>query len=596
MPFLLGMFGQCSSFSQKKHLTTIVKSYAQKETLQQIPFNKGIIYTGYAHNEPDFSDPITSLPQNQGFFVGKLFDKYNFLPASFTTADAHAIVHDPTIIMQKWWGRYVATLYNSTTKQCTLLRDPQGLSTLFYTTIGDDIIFSSDLALLYDVLEKKPALNHDYFTEYIVGINYASPLTPFEGILELLPGMGLQIQSNGNHTLKQLWNVAQHNSSFITDVNAFEEELLATMRSCVKAWVGNSKGICLELSGGADSSGLMILLRDILPEHNNLIGINYIDSKTPSSNEIEHAQEVANICNARLHFIDWQHSSLLDPLPQHWRPNKPTTFLIFAQTSQQLQNFVVENGCDQIMNGQGGDHVFLAPQPIDSLADYWLDKGLRGITQPLNALASTNRMPWWMLIRDTTAKIAQYYWNKNNKAVHNDGKIYFDPAFAYQHNNNDFYLQKSIAFFYPAKKIHVQSLFHGVAYADRNQRIAGHTVTHPLLSQPIVELALRIPTYQSFNNGFDRIFFRNSVSRIKKPNALWRTIKGETNSSMAKSFAMHANDVQDVILDGYFGKNNIVNKQWFMQEMAKVRHGHIQNLWPVIRFLTAQRWLDQWNL
>lgn len=596
MPFLLGMCGPFLPSSQKNHLATLAKNHAAAETFKAITINNGIICTGKSSDELYNSDSVMPLPNNQGFFVGKLFDRYNYLPAEFTTENAHAITQDPKTIMSQWWGRYAGAVYNTTTQRCTLVRDPQGLSTLFYMTINGGVIFSTDLSLLHDTLEKTPSLNKSYFAEYIIGTNYASPLTPLNGILELLPGMGLHIQPNGTCALEQLWNVSDYGGSFITNIDSFEQELLHTMRSCLKAWVGDSSGICLELSGGTDSSGLMILLRDILPDHQNIIGINYIDSKTPSSNEITYAQEVANICNAQLHFIDWQDSSLLDPLPPSWRPNKPTTFLMSDNTNKQLHSFAIENNCNEIMNGQGGDHVFLAPQPIDSLADYWLDKGLRGITRPLKELCSTNRMPWWMLMRDTTKKIFNHYTTHTDTVVNNESNIYFDQAFTHKKNIDSFYLQESISCFYPAKKIHVKSLFHGVAYADRNQRIAGRTITHPLLSQPIVELGLRIPTYQSFNNGFDRIFFRNSVSRIKKPHALWRTIKGETNSSMAKTFAAHADRVQDMILSGYFGTNGIINKQWFIQEMAKIRHGHIDNLWPVIRFLTAQRWLDQWNL
>ena len=73
-------------------------------------------------------------------------------------------------------------------------------------------------------------------------------------------------------------------------------------------------------------------------------------------------------------------------------------------------------------------------------------------------------------------------------------------------------------------------------------------------------------------------------------------MKGETTSSMAKSFATHANEVQCMILQGYFGQNDLINKEWFTDEMTKIRHGQILNLWPVIRLLTSQLWMNQWKL
>ena len=594
MPFLLGMFGQCVQSSQRNRLVAIVSQYAQSETIQNAFFDKGVVYAGYKHDETCPSDTIMPLADDQGIFVGKMFDSRTFEPAEFSVLDSQTVVNHSKIIMKEWWGRYVGVFYNKTKQRCTLVRDPQGLSTLFYIAVPGGIIFSTDVALLYDFLEEKPALNSTYFAQYIIGNSYSTSLTPFKGIVELLPGMGLHIQPDGTSVYEQLWDISECGGSFITDTDTFEKQLLTTMRSCIKAWVGNSPGICLELSGGADSSGLMILLRDVLPEHKNIIGVNYIDSKTPSSNEIEHAQEVADMCGAPLHFIDWQKSALLDPLPAAWRPDKPTTFLLFNSTSQQLHEFAQQHGCSEVMNGQGGDHVFLAPQPIDSLADYWLDRGIRGIARPLQSLSSANRMPWWMLARDTASSVAKHYTGR--ESIVKTETAYFDQAFRYDAAVDEFYLKESVKKFYPAKKNHIKSLFHGSFYADRNQRMVERTITHPLLSQPIVEMGLHIPAYQSFDTSFDRIFFRNTVSRIKKPQALWRTIKGETTSSMAKSFAVHAGEVQDMIMQGYFARNGILNKQWFVQEMAKVRHGQIENLWPIIRFLTSQRWLNQWKM
>lgn len=595
MPFLLGMCGPITQSSQKNNLRAIAAECANQETIQVLSTDKCLIYAGNKKNDALFSDTITTLG-DQGFFVGKLFDRHRFLPALFTHSDAHVLTKNPKIIMKDWWGRYAGALYNKEKQRCTLVRDPQGLSTLFYKITPDGVIFSTDMSLLYDVLEEKPSLNAAYLAEYVIGHNYALSSTSFNEIQELLPGMSLHIQADGSCSIEQLWDISELKGSFIANTDEFEHTLLATMKASLKAWVGDSSGICLELSGGADSSGLMILLRNILPEHKNIIGINYIDSKTPTSNEVVYAQEVADICNAPLHFLDWQDSSLLDPLPTSWRPDKPTTFLMFYNTSRQLHELAERYNCSTIMNGQGGDHVFLAPQPTESLADYWLDKGLRGITKPLKELSNANRMPWWMLMRDTTSSIATYYSGRKSKNETSEPVNYFNPALHYNKTTDDFYLDKSMSHFYPAKKSHVKSLFHAQSYADRNQRMDTRIITHPLLSQPIVELGLQIPTYQSFNNGFDRIFFRNSVSRIKKPKALWRSIKGETTSSMAKSFATHAQEVQDIVLQGYFAQNGLLNNQWFIEEMAKIRHGQIQNLWPVIKLLTSQLWINQWKL
>jgi asparagine synthetase B (glutamine-hydrolysing) len=150
-------------------------------------------------------------------------------------------------------------------------------------------------------------------------------------------GMGLTINTRGERSQELLWDVASFHGDFIKDENSFEEELLATLKSCTKAWAHDASGVCVELSGGADSSGLMLLLNDVLPKNKKLIAVNYMDSKTPSSNEIKHAQEVANACDTPLHFIDWQNTSILDKLPQDFLPNKPSLLLLYSKMREELR-------------------------------------------------------------------------------------------------------------------------------------------------------------------------------------------------------------------------------------------------------------------
>src|SRR5271167_1988204 len=126
MPFLLGMFGPITQSSQSNDLFATAKDCAHQETIQVIATDKCLIYTGNKKNDPLFSDPILTLPDDQGFFVGKIFDRENFSPATFTLSDAKMITHDPKIIMREWWGRYTGALYNKEKQRCTLVRDPQG--------------------------------------------------------------------------------------------------------------------------------------------------------------------------------------------------------------------------------------------------------------------------------------------------------------------------------------------------------------------------------------------------------------------------------------------------------------------------------------
>jgi asparagine synthase (glutamine-hydrolysing) len=597
MAFMYGAFGAFCTPSYAKKLSQHALNHASDQTLQTISFDHGFICAGYAKNDSDRSDIIMPLDQEQGMFIGRIFDRASYGQIRCDAHQTAMINADPTTLSKKFWGRYVGALYNTTNNTLTILRDPQGLLTLFYALRPDGIIFSTDLSLVYEALDKKTPLDVNFFAEHVVARNNALPTTPFKEINELLPGMGLTIQRDGRTiSYDLLWDLASMRGSFITDEDAFEEELLATLRSCTKAWVGDAAGVCVELSGGTDSSGLMILLRDVVAEDKNLIAVNYMDSKIASSNEIEFAQETADACNAPLYFLDWQNSTLLDPLPQDWLPNRPSTLFLFNNLHRQVAELARQYNCPVMMNGQGGDHVFLAPQPQYALADYWLDRGVRGSSAILQHLSAAHRAPWSKLVLSNMNAIMRYYRGVRSSELPDKDTPFFTQDFAGNLIEHDFYLNPFLKKFHPAQAIHIEALSHAVAYAELNQGMPSMTKTHPLLSLPIVELGLRIPTYQSFHSGLDRIFFRRAVSRIKKTKSLWRHLKGGTTGSMAKAAEHQVDDIRDMLFGGILVKNNVVDTKWLDNQLVRVAHGQVDNLWPILHMMTGQMWLNQWGL
>jgi asparagine synthase (glutamine-hydrolysing) len=554
----------------------------------------GVLCAGQKTDETYEYNHITLLPLDQGIMVGKLFDRNQHKTASFTPDLARTCTNDPRTLNTLFWGRYVGALWNKKTHTITLVRDPQGLSTLFYNSTPDGILFATELALLYEALEHKPSIDIQYFAQHLIHTNQALSATPFENIQELLPGMSLSINARGECRHQLLWDPAVFAGTFITNEHELEEELLKTLRSCTQAWVDDAPGVCVELSGGTDSTGIMLLLHDLLPSHKKLIAINYIDSKTPSSNEVEYAQETADACHAPLYFLDWQTTSLLDPLPSNFLPNRPSTLLLFNNLRKQVHEIAAQNNCPEIMNGQGGDHIFCAPPPKHALADYWLQRGIRGCTAPIQELSGIYRMPWSSLVGNNIKAITGYY--KKSRFIERDKTPYLNTAVAQQLKQEEFYLNDILNTMLPGKAGQIESLCHAVAYSERDQSTPNTCLTHPLLSQPIIELGLHIPTYQSFNNGYDRIFFRRAVSRLQKPKSLWRRIKGQTTGSMVKECSRHANEIRDIALNGKLAQSGLIDTRWFDEQMTKMQHSHVENLWPILHLLTGQLWLNQWRL
>ncbi|GMU19518.1 MAG: hypothetical protein AMXMBFR12_07100 [Candidatus Babeliales bacterium] len=593
MRFIIGYFGTDVSLSQK--IKTIADQNSNAASLVCQQDNHFTVHIGVYKQPAQEIDSVIPFEQSNSILVGKLFTRDTYQKQeTFNAIQTKDILENPALLNKQYWGRYSGILYHKEQQKITLMRDPLGLNTLFYMQLSDGILFASDVALIYDCLETKPEMNWSYFADYVIGSQFAPIHTPFMGILELPGGMGLHFTLDGKTETELLWDLQSIPSKPIIHEAEFENQLLDTLKKCTQAWVQDSKNVCVELSGGTDSSAVMILLSQVLRPDQKLIAVNYIDSKEPSSNEIEFAKEIADICNASIYFPDWQGASPLDPAETHCRPNRPSTFSLFKQMNQKLQTVLDAEQCNTVLNGQGGDHVFLAPPPENSLADYWIQKGIRGSLPILQELSGIYRMPYGSLLWKNIKAGTRYYAGKKVAFVgHNESHA---KAVKEKQTKQLHYLHPFTKKFLHAKREQIQGLSHAVLFAERQQKTPYVTYCHPLLSLPVVELGLQIPTYQSFKDGYDRIFFRNAVSKIKKPKAMWRRIKGQTTSTMINSLAANASGIEELLMNGSLIKSGLIDSQWLSDTLTQIRHGKVDNAWPIVNFITAQQWLNQWGL
>jgi asparagine synthase (glutamine-hydrolysing) len=84
---------------------------------------------------------------------------------------------------------------------------------------------------------------------------------------------------------------------------------------------------------------------------------------------------------------------------------------------------------------------------------------------------------------------------------------------------------------------------------------------HPLLSQPLLELCLRIPTYVLASGGVDRALARRAfAAEVPRP-ILQRRIKGEVHLFPKDLYAKNRAFVRDLLLSGMLVNQGILDRQ-----------------------------------
>ncbi len=84
--------------------------------------------------------------------------------------------------------------------------------------------------------------------------------------------------------------------------------------------------------------------------------------------------------------------------------------------------------------------------------------------------------------------------------------------------------------------------------------------TYPLLSQPLVELCLRIPTYRLIAGGVDRSLARRAFTEELPTQIVQRRSKGGINTLSTRILDANLPFLRETLLDGYLVREGILDR------------------------------------
>jgi asparagine synthase (glutamine-hydrolysing) len=120
-------------------------------------------------------------------------------------------------------------------------------------------------------------------------------------------------------------------------------------------------------------------------------------------------------------------------------------------------------------------------------------------------------------------------------------------------------------------------------------------MVHPLISQPIMELCLQIPTYVLTYGGIDRALVRDAFAGIVPPEITGRTVKGGTASFINGLLVTNLPFLRQYLLDGLLMEERILDRE--KAEAALTEANLIRNpylIFPVLNAVQAEAWLRAW--
>ena len=481
-----------------------------------------------------------------------------------------------------FWGSYLIIAFNKKEDNFSILADPCGQHPVFYFIADDGSIhigdFVEDFLTLGNVrLDIDDEYLHDYLT-----CGYGDISSTGWSQLKLLPPGKVMIKSD-KYPIRfdNSWSPIFHQSRKTSPQN-----LLAKVLECQ---FKESTSIILELSGGVDSTSIAVALKESNLDR-KITAITYFDPARKASDEVEIAKAVAKFCN-----LEHKTYPLLKKLPFTPIENRPPLVVrpgvqlcFLARLKDQADTDCLYQDCT-MLNGHGGDAMFLSPPPfgtpIDLFSDFKIFKSIRTIFD----LAIFYRLPIIDILKNIAAQsisnFSDYLTQDISEAIipvkeKNKKSILYGE-----------YLKDISLILKPARRLQICSLATTLEETLIQINPTGTRPNFPFLCQPMVELALSLKPGEFFSGYQDRLPLRNCTYGISKLENIWRRDKGDTTHSILKGINNNIDYIREVCLEGYCSSKNWIDRPKLESIIKRAALGYPSGLVKITRVFSIEMFL-----
>ncbi len=504
-----------------------------------------------------------------GAVFGRLFKRDSMDPSAaecpaLNASESLRIVRSGgQYLLRGYWGRYVALGLDAISGEAWVMRDPTGgLPCLLARHEGVHLVFSDtedccELGLL------RFSVRWSYIRQLLAYSALQVRDTALEEVSEVQPGERVCFGTHGLRRHLEWHPFALAAEEPLRSPVLAERELRRTVRGCVQAWARHYPTLIHGLSGGLDSSIVLSCLQD-MPGRPEITCLHYFGGG-PEEDERVHARSVAAHAKVRLIEQPLDPHAIQLSMLHRLRPSaRPWFYLYELEHAEFEAHLADELGAAGWFAGGGGDGVFYQARGDLAVIDYLLD---RGVSSGLLAVAGdaarvSQHSIWWLLWRALRARLLP-----SRQAPFDRSRSFVPTLLSGEVLKERYAAQMAHPWFetddarrappgnrWHALTIGVPPAFYG-SFASQTER------TMPLLSQPIVELSLRIPTYVLIQGGIDRAVARRAFSADIPASIARRRSKGRVDRHVRTILDVNLDLVRSILLDGRLAAEGLLKRK-----------------------------------
>lgn len=452
----------------------------------------------------------------------------------------------------QFWGGYLALREQANSVE--IFRDPSGMIPAYVASVDGVSVVTSCPGTLVSLGLLSPSVDFTIVTQALAFRDLRPARTALRGFSELHPGTAIEIGGEVSR-VRQIWSpwTFTRPEVEISDRGQAVKAVRETVLQAATSWAGTCSRPIVELSGGLDSSIVTASLAHAgaAPTCATFVPL------PGDSDERHYARAVAEHHGLRIEEleIDIGHVDVTasDSSALPWPCARS-----FAQAlDRPLQRLALSIGADMFYSGGGGDNVFCHLQSSLPILDAIRRHGLG-----MQAVRTTMDV----------AEVADItFWEAARSAL---GRRFEGDRLLPKARINRFLAKSALADLpWPAgnpwleaerqslagKRRHVWALLSILNHMEGFGRQAIGPICSPLLSQPVVETCLRIPTWLWFERGQNRSVARAAFRDLLPRAVVGRQSKAAFDSLGASVIRSNIGVLRGMLLDGLLVRQGIAD-------------------------------------
>lgn len=521
--------------------------------------------------------------------IGDVFAKDDLSGTGGKPAQAAGDARLETLV-SAYWGAYLAFEGPRADGSVRVLRAPMGALPAYYVCSDDLIAIASDVDLLRELGLIRGGLDWNELSNFFTSSRVVSQRTCVADVQELPPGCALAIDAWFDVQVTPMWSFWDHlPGDDRPSGRAAEGIVREAVSGVVRQMMNRAGAVAVSLSGGLDSS---IVASCAAGEGRHAVLVTFA-ADDPDGDERQFARAVATNLGLDLLEFPFEQENVDLFLSSSRHLPRPTGNVQTQSVVGRYTALARELGVTAIMNGIGGDNVFCTNSSALPLVDALLGAAsvaaFRDTLQSLQLLTGVSRTRIIAQMLRIAARGRSPRWKPSlAHFLSSDlAQISIDPLSAEWLGGRGKCL--------PGKAYHIEMIVQALHTIEGFDRQTTPAWLSPLMSQPVVEACLAVPTWTWTSGGMNRAVARAAFSDRLPPSVTYRRTKGGPDAFLRDFALARRTLLREILMDGELVRRGIVDQQRLeaaFSDGSMLRDGFHGQL---LQLADIEAWIAYWG-